>query len=131
MSDPAVFEPVYRDLKAILDRHTGDMKGAVDRSGIYTVNGTPADAPDEHVYFGGVRLGKAYVSYYLMPVYMNPRLLEGISPDLRKRMQGKSCFNFRRNDEALLGELERLTERSAGWFREQALAGGSPYRRHT
>jgi hypothetical protein len=27
-------------------------------------------------------------------------------------------------------ELDQLTERSASWFREQALAPGSPDRRH-
>jgi hypothetical protein len=42
--------------------------------------------------FAGVRLGKAYVSFYLMPVYVEPKLLDGISPELKKRMQGESCF---------------------------------------
>lgn len=33
-----------------------------------------------------------------------------ISPDLKKRMQGKSCFNFASPDEALFNELAALTE---------------------
>ena len=46
-----------------------------------------------------------------MPVYVEPSLLEGVSPELRKRMQGKSCFNLTSVDERLLGELEALTRR--------------------
>ena len=36
---------------------------------------------------------------------------------LRRRMQGKSCFNFTRQDDVLLGELETLT--AAGFARYQ------------
>ena len=45
-------------------------------------------------YVAGTRLGKRYVSLYLMPVYAFPDLDEALSPELRRRKQGKSCFNF-------------------------------------
>ena len=45
-----------------------------------------------------------------MPVYVFPELLETISPELKKRMQGKSCFNFKVVDETLLSELRELTK---------------------
>lgn len=64
------------------------------------------------LWFGGVKRGKSYVSYHLMPVYVNPALLDGISEALRARMQGKSCFNFTRRDDVLFAELAELT--SAG-----------------
>jgi hypothetical protein len=63
-------------------------------------------------YVGGTRLGKRYVSFYLMGVYGAPELLDAISPELRRRMQGKSCFNFTSVDEALFAELAQLTARS-------------------
>ncbi len=44
-----------------------------------------------------------------MPVYAFPDLLGSTSPDLLKRMQGKSCFNFTKVDEAVLAELTDLT----------------------
>ncbi len=40
-----------------------------------------------------------------MPVYVFPELLGAVRPLLRKRMQGKSCFNFTRVDPALFEEL--------------------------
>jgi hypothetical protein len=72
--------------------------------------------------FGAVNMGKRYVSYHLMCVYMAPDLLGAMSPELRKRMQGKSCFNFTRVDEALFDELAAITTKgrelyaARGWL---------------
>jgi hypothetical protein len=62
-------------------------------------------------YVAGTRVGKRYVSFYLMPVYGSSGLASTISPELRKRMQGKSCFNFTRVDERLFAELSELAAR--------------------
>ena len=70
-------------------------------------------------YVAGTRVGKSYVSFYLMPVYAWPALLEGASPDLLRRRQGKSCFNFTRIDEALFAELADLTARGIGRYHER------------
>ena len=45
-----------------------------------------------------VQAGKAYVSFHLMGIYGE---LEGMSPELDARMQGKACFNFKVADETL------------------------------
>ena len=71
----------------------------------------PEGERDPSTWFAGTRLGKRYVSYYLMPIYVQPSLLDDISPELRRRMQGKSCFNFAKVDEPLLAELEALTKK--------------------
>jgi hypothetical protein len=73
-------------------------------------------------YVAGTRLGKRYVSYYLMPVYESPDLVKGMSPELRKRMQGKSCFNFSTIDESLFDELADITARGIPGFEERARA---------
>jgi hypothetical protein len=66
-----------------------------------------------------VQLKKNYVSYHLMSVYVFPDLLENISDRLKKRMQGKSCFNFTTVDESLFAELAQLTAAGFARFREQ------------
>ena len=55
-----------------------------------------------------------------MPVYGRPELLDAVSPQLRRRMQGKSCFNFSAIDESLMSELEALTQRSFEAFNSPA-----------
>src|SRR5437762_14014521 len=69
--------------------------------------------------FGGVRRGKNYVSFYLMSVYTCPEFLKSMSPELKKRMQGKSCFNFKEVDEKLFKELATLTKASAAKFKDE------------
>ena len=73
------------------------------------------------MFFGSVRLGKAYVSFHLMPLYMCPALASSISPALKKRMQGKTCFNFKTDPEPELGDrrADRLTEAAFQQWREK------------
>lgn len=57
---------------------------------------------------------KAYVSYHLMSVYTHAEMRHGLSDGLRRRIQGESCFNFRKVDCAHFEELGQLT---AAWAR--------------
>jgi hypothetical protein len=69
--------------------------------------------PKQPMWFGAVRQGKAYVSYHLLPLYSHPELAKTISPALKKRMQGKACFNFSAPDPILWKELAKLTMNAA------------------
>jgi len=51
-----------------------------------------------------------------MGISGNSKLLEGMSRQLKARMQGKTCFNFKRIDESLLQELEQVTDRGIAVF---------------
>ncbi len=62
------------------------------------------------MYFGAVMMGKAYVSYHLMALYVCPELEKVVPAGLKKRKQGKACFNFRAPDAALFAELSELTK---------------------
>jgi len=53
-----------------------------------------------------------------MGVYGNAMLLDGMSKELKARMQGQTCFNFKSDDEALFKELEQLTTRGIAGFRK-------------
>jgi hypothetical protein len=65
-----------------------------------------------------VQVGKAYVSYHLMGVYGNTRLRDGMSKELKARMQGKTCFNFKVVDEKLFKELDHVTAEAIAGFRK-------------
>jgi hypothetical protein len=77
----------------------------------YMLLGAPHEKYPDGILFAGVKQQKRYVSYYLMPAYTDPEVARSISPALRRRMQGKSCFNFTRVDDALFDELADLTAR--------------------
>jgi hypothetical protein len=71
------------------------------------------------MWFGSVRAGKAYVSYHLMPLYFNPPMNALVSPALKKRMQGKTCFNFKSIDKDLFAELKTLTQVGVDEYRKR------------
>ena len=122
------FAGVFARLRSILAPYAPQMEAATDAPGAYYLN-TGALGPNKKpLPFAGVEVKKNYVSYHLFPVYMYPDLLDGMSDGLRKRMQGKSCFNFKAinaGDEALLAELEQLTGAGAARLRrEKVLPAG-------
>ncbi|MBI4789127.1 MAG: hypothetical protein HY782_19010 [Chloroflexi bacterium] len=112
------FQVIFKRLKRILQRFETDLVVQANASGNYSLNTPFSDAYAKEVFFGAVQVRKNYVSYHLMPVYVFPDLLEDISPNLKKRMHGKSCFNFKVLDQETLEELERLTARGIERFRQ-------------
>jgi len=69
------------------------------------------------LFVAAVQTRKNYVSYHLMPMCA-PQMLKTVSPALKKRMQGKSCFNFTTIDSALSAELGQLTRSGIKGFRK-------------
>lgn len=109
------FDAIFETLKSLLAKQAKRLAVKTDKPGTYTlVTKSPSPFPqhkEQPMWFGEVRLGKAYVSYHLMPLYGNAALAGAISPELKKRMQGKTCFNFKNEPEReQLTELNRLTE---------------------
>jgi hypothetical protein len=122
MSD---FDVVHDRLKAILREHADGLVITKDGPAGMALE-VPGLEGKPWGYVGGTRVGKRYVSFYLMPVYASPELDASISPELRRRKQGKACFNFTKVDEAVLAELGALAARGIPGFRaiaEQAAAG--------
>lgn len=115
------FEPVFLHLKAILQPYEAALVLKADEPVNYYLDTPYAPKYRKELFFGAVQIKKNYVSYHLMPVYMYPDLLEGISPELKKWMQGKSCFNFKALDDVQFEELARLTEQGFARVKNEAL----------
>lgn len=112
------FPLVFEELKKILKPYASKLTVTADTSSAYSLDGPYSEKWKKVVYFGGAQVKKNYVSFYLMPVYMYPELLKDISPALKKHMQGKSCFNFKKVEPDLFKELETLTFEGAEKFTE-------------
>jgi len=110
MADKKSFQEIFEALKPVFEEYAGRLAIQVDKPGEYYLETKTAMRKGQHFQFGGVRIGKAYVSFHLMPIYMNPKLQAAISPKLKKRMQGKSCFNFTSVDPSHIAELKKLTK---------------------
>jgi hypothetical protein len=119
MSTQADFPIVFEELKKILRPYAGRLSITESTSTSYSLDGPYNKKWKKVIYFGGAQIKKNYVSFYLMPVYMYPELLKDISPDLKKHMQGKSCFNFKKVEPDLFEELETLTQKGAEKFKQE------------
>jgi hypothetical protein len=113
------FALVFQQLKRILEPFAKRLHVTADSNDSFILETAYIEQWKKPLFFGGVQIKKNYVSYHLMPVYAFPALLDGISPQLKKRMQGKSCFNFTTLDPALAAELAQLTTRGFERYQEE------------
>ncbi len=104
------FTEVFQRLRAILDPYAPEMHVTADGPQGYSLDTRHVMKNGQPLFFGAAQVKKNYVSFYVMPVYVFPELLEDIG-DLKKRMQGKSCFNFRTLDDGQVAALEQLVRR--------------------
>jgi hypothetical protein len=104
---------VYNRLRPILDPYVPRMAVVQDNErGVY-LNTHAVMKNGQPLFFASIAINKNYVSFYVFPVYMYPDLLDDIGL-LKKRMQGKSCFNFRKIDDDQVEGMRRLVERGYG-----------------
>jgi hypothetical protein len=123
----STFDDIFASLRRILARHAQSLSVAEDSPKRYCLEGRVGPATLRA--WGGklkktmipvawVEVGKAYVSFHLMGIYGNEKAREGMTQELRVRMRGKTCFNFKIADQALFHELEGLTERACEGFKK-------------
>ena len=113
------FACVFAALKPALAGQAARLAVKTDSPKEYTLVTKSASPFPQHkgqpMWFGAI-------SYHLMPLYMNEPLTKTISPQLRKHMQGKSCFNFKVPPDAdVIEELRRLTTAADHWAGQQQL----------
>lgn len=121
------FHAAFEALKGVFAGELKKLSVTKDTTTEYALNTQVASPFPQHkgapMFFGTVRKGKAYVSFHLFPLYVNAPLTGTISPELKKRMQGKTCFNFKTTpDAALLKELKTLTKAGMKNFKDRGWA---------
>lgn len=124
---PADFDAVFQALKPVFAGCVRKLSIKAERPGEYVLESkTPSPFPQHKgrpLFFGAIKTGKSYVSVHLMPLYMSPPLQKQIPAQLKKRMQGKSCFNFKSApDAATVAQLKQLARsglaewKTIGWL---------------
>lgn len=119
MPPRAEFVPVFKALKTLLKPYAPSLKTVHDEPGYYYLDTHTLGANRKPIMFAAAKIQKNYVSYYFMPVYSG--MGGAMSQGLKKRMQGKACFNFTAVDPELFSELADITRkgydqwRAKGW----------------
>lgn len=110
---------VFTELRSIMAPYAAKLDAKKDEAAELYVDTRHLQQNKKPLFFGAVQIKKSFVSFHLMPVYIRPELLQGLSPGLRSRMQGKSCFNFSTVDKPLFKELAALTKAGFASYKEQ------------
>lgn len=105
------FITIFDSLKKILKPYESQLVLVTDNDVNYYLDTAFIMKNNQPQFFASVTIKKNYVSYHLMPVYCRPELLNDLSTELKKRMQGKSCFNFKKPDSDLFEQLKILTDK--------------------
>jgi hypothetical protein len=116
---PGDFNAVFAELRKILEPYAPKMRVMEDKPGRYTLIAGYSEKLEKDIWFASTVVHKSYVSFYLMPIYMNEPLKATLSPALKKHMQGKACFNFKTMEPELFGELTTLTKKGCTHFRKE------------
>jgi hypothetical protein len=118
------FTAVFATLKSVLSKYEKRLVVKIDSPKEYMlVTKSPSPFPQHKghpMYFSAVKIGKAYVSFHLLPIYMDPELQKLVSPELKKRMQGMACFNFKNvPDQEHVAGLKKLIDASLATWKEK------------
>ena len=110
-------DDIFSTLKNMLKPYEPAMQVKRDAADNYYLETVKADGTPEM--FAAVQIKKSYVSFHLFPVYLEPSLLDEISDALRKRMQGKSCFNFGPKHIIPVDEMTSLVAQCAAFSKKR------------
>lgn len=108
---------LFAALRDLLLPYKADLLVVHDEDDHFYANCRNVDAKGKAQFFSAVKVSGRRHSFHFMPIYTFPDLLAGISPALKKHMQGKSCFNFDAWDPVLLHELQMLIEQGVSRYR--------------
>jgi hypothetical protein len=115
------FYKAFYALKRIFASYESRLHVTADSREKYYLETKSRSYNGRPLFFGAAVLGRSYVSFHLMPLYWDSSLAKGISSELQKHMQGKSCFNFTSPEPVLFRELAKLTTRGFALYNRKNL----------
>ena len=119
MAPTTDFQAVYSALREIMIPFADELMVVRDQVGSLYLDTHHVMKNKKPLFFGAIEIKKRYVSYHLMPIYVEPSLLDNVTDKLRKRMQGKSCLNFVKIDSDLFAELGGLTAAGYKFYKQE------------
>lgn len=108
---------LFSALRAMLLPHRSSLSVVHDDPEHFYANCARSDAKGKEQFFCAIKVSGRKHLFHFMPVYDFPELIDTISPALKKRMQGKSCFNFDTIEPPLMTELSGLVKQGANRYK--------------
>ena len=116
MAQPAEFDATFEALRALFKPYERHFVVIVNKPGKYYLSYNTPKTASGTIWFGGAEIKKNYVTYHFVPIYAAPALVKTLPASLKKRMQGKGCFNFTAIEPAQMKALKTLTKKGFDSF---------------
>jgi hypothetical protein len=115
------FDGAFKGLRRLLKAYAPKLSVKLDTPDNYYLETKDVLRKGARLFVAAVQKKKNYVSLHLITIYMYPDLLRGLSPELKRRKQGKACFNFTAPDPKLFAELDALIDAGFKAFKKRGL----------
>ena len=102
------FDGAFQGLRRMVRANAKLLRVKTDTPDDFSLESAAPMRKGERLWVAAVKKNKSYVTFHFVPAYLYPDLVRKISPQLKKHMQGKGCFNFGAPDRALFDELGEL-----------------------
>jgi len=116
------FPGIFARIKKQLLPYGRKMDTRVDKPGVfhlYIVKEVElAGRMFKEVYFGGVVIQKTMVAFYFFPIYSHPNNFT-IPTAIQKNLKGKSCFNFKKMDDAQEKAIGQLLNNGFSFYKKE------------
>ena len=113
---------IFHQLRLLLAECVPPLRAKADSPTLYDVCGTKtvtvAKKTVEGMYFASVAERKGATVLYFFPIYTHPKAFGGISADLKKCLEGKSCFHFQTLDPKLLAAVRDMVKAGLAIYRK-------------
>lgn len=112
---------VYNKIKSILKKHKGVLTAKKDVKGDYQLYSIKKievlNKVVDEMYFAGVTVKKNDVRFYFFPLYTHLKEFR-LTPSLKKRLKGKTCFQINKLDEELMNDISLLIKKGYEVYRK-------------
>lgn len=112
---------IFGQLRAILAKEAGGLDVRKDDARVYELYGKKTVETHgktvEGMYFASVAMRKGGVSFYFFPIYTHPKEVGPVPAELKKCMNGKSCFQIKKEDATVYRQLRDLLKKGKRHYR--------------
>ncbi|MBI4427858.1 MAG: hypothetical protein HY562_01940 [Ignavibacteriales bacterium] len=122
---PDIRKNIFNKLKASLKKQCPPMVKAKDTSETFEIIGNkpvPYGSTKKTIpgmYFSSTVARKDMVSFYFLPAYFNRKGFDRVAPTAMKCLKGKSCFNFKKEEQVIEEELDALLSLGVEMWKKQ------------
>ena len=122
---PATRKNIFNKLKTALKKQSPPMVISKNTADTYEIIGNKSVPYGSKkiivsgMYFSSTVARKDKVSFYFLPAYFGKKEFARIAPTVMKYLKGKSCFNFKKEEQVVEKELDALLKRGAEIWRKQ------------